>query len=58
MATQRKRKATTKTRKAGKGKQERVILFPDEPSVIGFEKIRAAVDAVIAARTKGGKASS
>lgn len=32
-------------------KEKRVILFPTEPSVIGREKIEAAVKAVIARRT-------
>jgi len=58
MATQRKTKATPKTRKAKAGKKsgERIILFPTERTSIPRAKIRAAIDAVIAER-KGGKTS-
>jgi hypothetical protein len=57
MKVERKTKtAATKARKSRSRK--RVILFPDEPPTIPVEKIEAAVRAVIAARTKGEKASS
>jgi hypothetical protein len=59
MATQPKTKVVTKGKsRARKPKYERVVLFPLEPSVIGAEKIKAAVDAVIDARLKREKASS
>jgi len=38
------------SRKAGKTKWS--VLFPKEPSVIGREKIDAAIDAVIARRNQ------
>jgi len=61
MATQRKAKS-----KATKGKAqrmlsasgERIIMFPTERTSIPRAKIRAAVDAVIAARKQGGKTQS
>lgn len=40
-----------------KKKEERVILFPTEPSVIGREKIEAAVRAVYEARIAREKAA-
>ena len=57
VATQRKTAANAKG-KAGKGKRrlfprlpsEPPILFPTEPSTIGVEKIRRAVEEVLAAR--------
>lgn len=41
-----------------KKKEERVILFPTEPSEIGREKIREAVRAVIAERREREKAAA
>lgn len=49
-----KSKSTRKTKK----KEERVILFPTEPSVIGREKIREAVRAAIAERLEREKAAA
>jgi hypothetical protein len=60
MAAQRKRKTPARTKKTRtrKPKYERVLLFPLEPSVMGAEKIKAAVNAVIDARLKREKSSS
>jgi hypothetical protein len=48
-STQRAKPARRPRRK----KETRVILFPTEPSTIGDEKIRRAVEAVIAQRKSG-----
>jgi hypothetical protein len=45
-----KRKAANHRRAA---KARRVVLFPTEPSIIGEEKIRDAIDRVIAMRIGG-----
>jgi hypothetical protein len=52
-----KRKASAPIRKRAKGarrgrKPERVVLLPTEPSVIGIDKIIAAVEAAIAKRSR------
>jgi hypothetical protein len=48
------RRGTDRERPAEKSKkpERRVILFPTEPSTIGEDKIRRAVERVVAARKK------
>lgn len=53
MAAQRKPSSSGKvmrSRRTRKTKEKRVVLFPAEPSVVGFDKIMAAIEAVRAER--------